>query len=104
MICKFNIAVHQSGNLKFSCNKLPELAKPQISELRGRSQDFVVFASGKPVASGIVGFANIVFFDSPPLTGWAFRAALSFVEIGSFGVTSVTQFKNTANQLILRSA
>ena len=101
---KFNTAIYQSGNFKLSRNELPQLEESQTPELRGRSGDSVVFASGNPVASGIVGFANIVFLDSPPLAGRASRAAVSFVEIGSFWVTSVTRLKNTANQLTLRSA
>ena len=49
-----------------------------------------VFARGIPVAGGIVGSADIVFHDSPPLTGWASSAPVSFVGFGQYQVTSVT--------------
>jgi hypothetical protein len=49
-----------------------------------------VFARGIPVAGGIVGSADIVFHDSPPLTGWASSEPVSFVGFGKYRVTSVT--------------
>jgi len=49
-----------------------------------------VFASGIPVAGGIVGYADIVFHDSPPLIGWVSSAPVSFVGFGQYRVTSVT--------------
>jgi hypothetical protein len=49
-----------------------------------------VFARGVSVAGGIVGCADIVFYDSPPLTGWASGASVSFVGFGQYRVTSVT--------------
>ena len=101
MSCQFNIATGQVGNSKFSGIELPQFEESKTRGLRGRSRVDGVFASGNPVASGIVGFANIVFLDSPPLAGRASRAAVSFVEIGSFRVTSVTRPQNTANPSIL---
>jgi ABC-type uncharacterized transport system permease subunit len=53
-----------------------------------------VFASGTPVAGGIVGCADIVFYDSPPLTGWASSAIVSFLCFAPYGVTSVTLAQN----------
>jgi hypothetical protein len=49
-----------------------------------------VFARGIPVAGGIVGSADILFHDSPPLIGWASSAPVSFVSFGHYRVTSVT--------------
>lgn len=49
-----------------------------------------VFASGTVVPGGSVGFADIVFLDSPPLAGWASSASVSFLAFGSGRVTSVT--------------
>jgi hypothetical protein len=49
-----------------------------------------VFARGIPVPGGIVGCADIVFYDSPPLTGWASSEPVSFVGFGKYRVTSVT--------------
>lgn len=49
-----------------------------------------VFARGIPVAGGIVGCADIVSYDSPPLAGWASSAPVSFVAFGQYRVTSVT--------------
>ncbi|MBV9155692.1 MAG: hypothetical protein JO097_05500 [Acidobacteriaceae bacterium] len=49
-----------------------------------------VFTSGIPVAGGSVGCADIVFHDSPPLTGWASNAAVSFLSFAPCRVTLVT--------------
>jgi hypothetical protein len=49
-----------------------------------------VFARGIPVPGGIVGCADIVFHDSPPLAGWASSVSVSFVDLGRYKVTSVT--------------
>ena len=64
---------------------------------RRKSAEFVrslgvlgVFARGISVAGGIVGYADIVFHDSPPLAGWASGAPVSFVGFGQYRVTSVT--------------
>jgi hypothetical protein len=49
-----------------------------------------VFTSGIPVAGGIVGCADIVFHDSPPLAGWAWIALVWIHSFEPCKVTSVT--------------
>jgi hypothetical protein len=53
-----------------------------------------VFASGMVVKRAFVGFADIVFLDSPPLAGWASGGIVSFLGFGFCRVTSVTWRQN----------
>jgi hypothetical protein len=62
----------------------------KAAELVQRSGVVGVFASGIPVPGGIVGCADIVFHDSPPLAGWALGALLRIVSFARCRVTSVT--------------
>jgi hypothetical protein len=45
-----------------------------------------VFASGTPVAGGIVGCADIVFYDSPPLQGVLHSRTCPFNHFGRVGL------------------
>ena len=66
-------------------------SKPQ--ELVERSRVLGVFARGISDSGGVVGFADIVFHDSPPLTGWASGALLWIVVFRRLRVTWVTLVK-----------
>ena len=84
----------------------PELLNQRISEssdeaMSNRSSsktaEFVqrsgvdgVFASGIPVTGGVVGCADLVFHDSPPLAGWASNARVCIQRFALSKVTSVT--------------
>ena len=62
----------------------------KAAELVHRSGVDGVFASDIPVAGGIVGCADLVFHDSPPLAGWASDARLWIHAFAPSGVTLVT--------------
>lgn len=65
-------------------------SKSKAAGLVRKSGVFSVFASGIVVAGGIVGSADVVFHDSPPLAGWASSAVVSFLRFAPYRVTSVT--------------
>jgi len=65
-------------------------SRSKAEELVERSRVFGVFAKGISDSGGVVGFADLVFHDSPPLTGWALGAALWIVRFWLCRVTPVT--------------
>ena len=76
--------------MEISSKAIPNHSSLKVAELVQRSGVVGVFASGIPVAGGIVGCADIVFHDSPPLAGWALRALVRIHSFEPCEVTSVT--------------
>jgi hypothetical protein len=62
----------------------------KTEELVERLRVLGVFARGISDSGGVVGFADIVFHDSPPLAGWALGAVLWIVRFWPWRVTPVT--------------
>ncbi len=78
------------AKLEFSGEFVRCCGRKRATELARRLGVLGVFARSIPVAGGIVGCADIVFHDSPPLAGWASGAPVSFVGFGQYRVTWVT--------------
>jgi hypothetical protein len=76
--------------MEISSKAIPNHSSSKAAGLVQRSGVVGVFASGIPVAGGIVGFADIVFHDSPPLAGWAWIALVWIHSFEPCKVTSVT--------------
>ena len=80
-------------NFEFNSEVMLNHSRSKAEELVERLRVFGVFARGTSDSGGVVGFADIVFHDSPPLAGWALGALLWIVGFWQCSVTPVTLAK-----------